>query len=226
MRHHLASSIVTTAFVSATVLGGCAGERRDRLSQDPIGYVADPAAVTRDAPWGEAATVDVVLSEFAFAPSELAFEAGKPYRLKLRNEGRATHYFVSEDFFKSIAVRQLVTADGVVEDAHLESIVLPPGTDKALAFVPMRTGTFELVCTAPLHDLFGMTGTIRIDSAEFSAAEGAVRGQIASASNGREASAAGWPGLWLPASRSRDVGAHSGAEPGRGALSDLPQSSG
>ena len=57
------------------------------------------------ADWDNAEVVRVEMSEFAH-PSNLTFEAGKPYILQLVNVGAVEHEFVAEGFFSSVAWRK------------------------------------------------------------------------------------------------------------------------
>ena len=98
----------------------------------------------------------------AFSPATLTFRAGAPYRLILENAGGRTHFFVSQAFFKSIAARELRSGGEAVSAPRLEKIALEPGAAKELWFVATETGAFDLVCTAFLHETFGMTGSIQV----------------------------------------------------------------
>ena len=57
---------------------------------------------------------------------------------------------------------RLITRSGETARPNLKSIALAPGEAKDLEFVPVRTGAYELECTAPLHSVLGMHGTILI----------------------------------------------------------------
>lgn len=146
----------------AFALAGCAAGE-DVLATSGAGYLEDPAAVVAGADWSRAERIDVGLSEFEFAPSDLRLQHGKPYRLHLENDGNVTHYFVSAEFFKAIAVARLETPAGTLEAPRLQSIAVPPGAAKELYFVPVARGAYDLECTAPLHALFGMVGRISIE---------------------------------------------------------------
>ncbi len=142
-------------------VGGCAGAH-DVFGDPGAGYVGDARERVASAEWPRAETLTVVLSEYAFSPGTLTFRAGTPYRLRIENGGNSTHFFVSDGFFKAIAPGRLITRSGETAQPYLKSIALAPGEVKDLEFVPVRTGVYELECTAPLHAAFGMHGTILI----------------------------------------------------------------
>lgn len=155
MHRHLLSAIALSA------LTACAsGDVVHKAA--PEGYLQDVSARVAAADWSKAQTVEVTLSDYAFTPGALTFEAGKPYRLLLRNQGSSTHTFTSLGFFQAIAAQKLVSATG--EDAlpYIEKIEVPSGGSKELTFVPVRAGSYPLECSVFLHDAFGMTGDITI----------------------------------------------------------------
>jgi uncharacterized cupredoxin-like copper-binding protein len=113
--------------------------------------------------WSKAEQRKVVLDEFEFRPANLVFKKDQPYELTLTNEGGVAHSFVAPAFFDAIAVQGLIFADGEVKMPVLKSLAFQPGETKTLVFVPLKAGGYPLVCTQPLHETFGMTGTIRIE---------------------------------------------------------------
>ena len=147
---------------SLAVLAGCAAGGDVVLDKPGAGYVRDNAATTRAADWSRAETVAVTPSEFQFAPDRLTFRKNVPYRLRLRNTRERDHTFVSEGFFKAIAGTKLVSGDGEVARPYLASITAPPGSEKTLFFVAVRTGAYDLKRSVFLHEAFGMDGEITV----------------------------------------------------------------
>jgi uncharacterized cupredoxin-like copper-binding protein len=96
-------------------------------------------------------------------PSSLNFHEGHPYKLHLTNTGNQVHDFASKPFFQAIAAARLVTPGNTIPLPRLESIAVRPGEAKDLYFVAERPGTYPFKCTEPLHAMFGMTGTVRIE---------------------------------------------------------------
>jgi uncharacterized cupredoxin-like copper-binding protein len=144
------------------VLAGCSALRTDVRSEAPPGYQADAASKTASVDWSKVQTVTVGTNEYNYLPSSLNFEAGKPYRLHLGNSGSKSHTFSSGPFFKSIAARRLTTKDGAVEAPFIQELVVAPGQAADLEFVALTPGNYPLVCNEPLHEVFGMSGTIHV----------------------------------------------------------------
>ncbi len=131
---------------------------------EPTGdRMAELGRIVAAVDWSKAEARTVVLDAFGFSPASLTFRVDQPYELTLSNEGGGAHNFVAPAFFDAIAAKRLVFAVGEVGMPLLRSIALEAGETKTLTFVPLEAGEFRLICDQPLHELFGMEGTIRIE---------------------------------------------------------------
>jgi uncharacterized cupredoxin-like copper-binding protein len=117
---------------------------------------------TASVDWSKVQTVSVGMDEYDYMPSSLSLDAGKAYRLHIENSGGKSHTFSSEPFFKSIAVRRLKTREGTVEGPFIQELVVESGQAADLEFVALNPGDYALVCNEPLHEIFGMEGTIHV----------------------------------------------------------------
>jgi uncharacterized cupredoxin-like copper-binding protein len=125
-------------------------------------YVANAADFVEAANWEEMQEVTVELDEFSFTPSELTFEAGVPYELKLRNVGQEKHYFTAHEFYRAIATRKAESVQSEVKVPYFTALEVYPGQEIELYFVPVLPGTFELFCEIEGHADAGMRGTITV----------------------------------------------------------------
>lgn len=103
----------------------------------------------------------------AFAPSQLSFEAGKPYLLRIVNPATNVekHYFAVEglgNFYKAIATRKIETSEAEYKAPHFEAVELLIGGSLDLYFVPVLPGTYDIVCIIPGHKDRGMFGRATI----------------------------------------------------------------
>ena len=92
------------AAAAALAVAACAGV----LPEPPTTHAEFISEVTVDlatVDWAGARQAKVTLLEYAFAPRELVFHEGVPYRLLLTNIGSADHYFTAPHFFRAIVVR-------------------------------------------------------------------------------------------------------------------------
>ena len=101
--------------------------------------------------------VEVVLSNFAFAPSDLRIPAGRPVALVLRNDGSGGHDFAAPEFF---AAARVDPADAA--KLRRGRVEVPKGRTVTLRLVA-APGRYALKCSHFLHAGFGMTGSITVD---------------------------------------------------------------
>ncbi len=141
-----------TAF-AAIALSLLAGGGAAAASPAPT-QVADAAV-----DFTHAETVEVTLSNFAFAPGELHLQAGKPYLLKLVDSASGGHDFSAPAFFAAAA---LAPADAAkVAKGKIE---LKGGETVTVGLVP-AAGDFPLSCTHFGHGALGMKGKIVVQVA-------------------------------------------------------------
>jgi uncharacterized cupredoxin-like copper-binding protein len=153
---------VLLLLTSSLFLAAC-GAGEDGFVEPTGDQLAELSAIVEAVDWSNAEERTVVLDEFKFSPADLTFKVNQPYELTLSNEGGVGHNFVSPAFFSAIAVKGLVFADGEVNLPLLDSVALEAGETNILIFVPLKGGTFPLVCDQPLHETFGMEGTVTIE---------------------------------------------------------------
>lgn len=127
-------------------------------------YVRDASERVKAADWSKMETVTVTMTDFAFNPARLAFRQGVPYKLVIENRGAQKHYFTSDGFFRAVATRKLQSNnDGEIKAPYFSAIEVYPGRSLDLYFIPVRTGSYPLVCTIEGHAGMGMTGEVRIE---------------------------------------------------------------
>ena len=103
----------------------------------------------------KAERVVLVEAEYRFAPSRLTFRVGSTYRLHVENRGKELHEFTAPAFLKTVEV---VNPEALSPDGT--ELVVEPGEEKDLDFVPKQAGQFPFYCAD--HDWAGMTGEILV----------------------------------------------------------------
>jgi uncharacterized cupredoxin-like copper-binding protein len=146
------------------VLGACTAKNSYESvgAASGTGIPSDMRAVIAQTDWSDPEPFILRLNEYEFIPPQLVFRSGRPYRLHMENTGNKAHSFVSEGFFRSIAVKQVVTPQGTVETPVIRRIELAADEQQDITFVPLSPGRYELECDEPLHAIFGMTGRIEV----------------------------------------------------------------
>jgi uncharacterized cupredoxin-like copper-binding protein len=104
----------------------------------------------------KAETVTLVETEYGFAPNRLTFRVGSAYRLHVENRGKELHEFTAPAFLKTVEI-----ANPEALNPEGTEIVVQPGEEKDLYFVPRQAGRFPFICAD--HDWAGMTGDIVVE---------------------------------------------------------------
>ena len=122
-----------------------------------IGLVITTNAVAADAPAAHQ-DVQIVLSNFSFAPSMLRLQRNMSTTLHLKNTASGGHAFSSPELFAAVAVAP--EDAGKITGGKIE---IAAGGSVDITVMPMTAGTFPVVCTHFLHQSFGMHGTAVIE---------------------------------------------------------------
>jgi uncharacterized cupredoxin-like copper-binding protein len=121
--------------------------------------------------WDQRTVVTVNMVEsgpttMSFSPNRLTFEAGKPYVLRIVNPaGNGKHYFSPKglgNFYQAIATRKIETSQAEYKAPYFNEVELMVGGSLDLYFVPVLPGTYDILCTIPGHEGFGMTAQVTI----------------------------------------------------------------
>lgn len=127
-------------------------------------HVRDAADRVKAADWSKMKTITVTMTDYAFNPPSVVFHQGVPYKLVIENKGSQKHYFTAEHFFRAIATRKLQSnTDGEVKAPYFSAIEVYPGRSLDLYFIPVKAGSYPLICTIEGHEGMGMKGVIRIE---------------------------------------------------------------
>lgn len=120
-------------------------------------FVSALAAAQPAPDWARAAAVEVRLSSFDYAPSQIRLKAGQPVRLRLINTASGGHDFTAKRFFAAASIRsddRAAIKEGRVELRGHES--------REILLVP-KAGRYPLKCTHTFHKALGMSGTIVVN---------------------------------------------------------------
>ncbi len=119
--------------------------------------------------WTKATRVEITAEEtsensFRFSPSSVQFLAGQPYILVMKSPqtNQEKHYFHAPDFYKAIATRKAQTSEAEYKAPYFDDFELKVNGELELYFVPVRPGTYSLLCTITGHKEKGMEGTLTI----------------------------------------------------------------
>jgi plastocyanin len=107
----------------------------------------------------QAATTEVVLANFSFAPEELHLHAGQSTTIHFVNKGSGGHDFTAAEFF-SAATMDAANRAKIGGAKGQVSLGKNEGIDVTL--IP-KAGTYKAHCSHFMHSSLGMTGKIIVD---------------------------------------------------------------
>ncbi|MBI4543700.1 MAG: hypothetical protein HY703_00715 [Gemmatimonadetes bacterium] len=162
--------VLCGTLVASMALGGC-DEGEVVTEPEPEGPVKASEWLA-SVNWDQRTVVTLNMVEAAdgrllFSPNQLAFEAGKPYVLRMVNgaSNKAKHYVSPEglgNFYQAIATRKIETSQAEYKAAYFNEVELMVGGSLDLYFVPVLAGTYDILCTIPGHKELGMTARFTI----------------------------------------------------------------
>jgi uncharacterized cupredoxin-like copper-binding protein len=106
---------------------------------------------------GSTETINISLTDYAFAPAALDLKAGTTYHLHLSNGGSKDHDFNAPEFF----VASQIAPD---DQAKIKrgKIAIDKGQEIDIEVTPGATGSYSFTCTHFMHNMMGMHGTITV----------------------------------------------------------------
>ena len=113
-------------------------------------------AVTGPAAAQSAETINISLSDYAFAPAALELKAGTAYHLHFTNAGSKDHDFTAPEFFAAAQVApddqaKIRRGKVAVDKGHEVDVTVTPAA-----------GNYKASCTHFMHSMMGMHGTIAV----------------------------------------------------------------
>jgi plastocyanin len=117
--------------------------------------LASPAAAQPD--WSHAQSVEVQLSNFAFAPDHLRLPHGEAIVLHLVNNASGGHNFAAPEFFAAATI----APDDAAKIQH--GAVELRGHQSVDIHLVAATGHYHLHCSHTMHTAFGMSGEINVE---------------------------------------------------------------
>ncbi len=109
----------------------------------------------------EPVVATLVLNEYQFIPALLKLPKGRPIVLRLRNQGKEKHEFVTAAFE---AVEIEVHGSGIeVGGKGITEIELEPGRKVEITLPALAAGQYDIICEATGHLDRGMKATLVVE---------------------------------------------------------------
>jgi hypothetical protein len=110
---------------------------------DTKGFVTNQAEVVAAADWKEAFIIEIQIRQNEFNPAIIRLFQGEPYILIVENRDQIPHILASTEFFKTTAIRKVLTEKEEISGANLIGLHLSPGEIKEIHFVPVLDGWYD-----------------------------------------------------------------------------------
>jgi uncharacterized cupredoxin-like copper-binding protein len=107
-------------------------------------------------------TIEVGMSEMAYAPASIEVKRGEQIRFVIRNTGADDH-----EFLLATTAENLKHAKAMMENPHMEhdepnGVRLAPKKSAEILWRFTKAGTFEYSCLIPGHREAGMIGRVTV----------------------------------------------------------------
>ncbi|MDA0241321.1 MAG: hypothetical protein O3A84_15045 [Proteobacteria bacterium] len=111
--------------------------------------IENPAEIVDAVDWEVAETFNIDIRQGEFRPTIIRLLQGEPYIMVIENRDDVDHLFVAKEFFRTIAIRKMVTDEKEIKIDRLTGINVEPGRITELHFVPVRDGWYPFEDAAP-----------------------------------------------------------------------------
>jgi uncharacterized cupredoxin-like copper-binding protein len=103
--------------------------------------------------------VEIVIHYSKFEPSEITVPVGVPVTITLRNDDPIDHEWIVGD--EAIHAVHRVGTEPLHPDRPTE-VVIPAMSSQTTVITFESTGRLQFICHLPLHESYGMVGTVTI----------------------------------------------------------------
>ena len=103
--------------------------------------------------------VEIVIHYSKFQPSEITVPVGVPVTITLRNEDPIDHEWIVGD--EAVHAVHRVGTEPLHPDRPTE-VVIPAMSSQSTVVTFESTGSLRFICHLPLHESYGMVGTVTI----------------------------------------------------------------
>jgi len=128
------------------MLGACSGVTGNSDVFEYIdagGTVMKPQEIVDAVDWDQALVFQIDIRQNEFRPMIVHLFQGEPYIMVVENRDDTAHLFAAPEFFRTTAIRKIVTEKEEIKGVNLIALNLKPGEIKEVHFVPVRDGWYD-----------------------------------------------------------------------------------
>ena len=143
---HLRIALLALVLVASVSLSGCArimGGEDVYEFVDRKGTVLKPREIIDAVDWDQALVFEIDIRQNEFRPSIIHLFQGEPYIMVEENRDDEDHMLAAPSFFRTVAIRKIVTEKEEISGVNLLALGLKPGEIKEVHFVPVRDGWYD-----------------------------------------------------------------------------------
>ena len=134
------------AVVTAVLVPGCSrvtGGADVYEFVDRKGTVIKPQQIIDAVDWDQALVFEIDIRQNEFRPAIVHLFQGEPYIMVVENRDEVDHMLAAPEFFRTTAIRKIVTEKEEITGVNLLALSLKPGEIKEIHFVPVRDGWYD-----------------------------------------------------------------------------------
>jgi len=109
-----------------------------------------------------ARTIEVEMTEMAFAPDKLEVKRGEQIKFVIRNAGKENHEFLLATTAENLKHAEVMKKHPEMEHDDPNGVRLAPTKSAEILWRFTKRGTFEFSCLIPNHREYGMVGTVTV----------------------------------------------------------------
>jgi uncharacterized cupredoxin-like copper-binding protein len=109
-----------------------------------------------------ARTIEVGMTEMAYAPARIEVKRGEQIRFVIRNIGAADHEFLLATTEENLKHGEAMQKNPDMEHAEPNGVRLAPEKSAEIVWKFTKAGTFEYSCLIPGHREAGMIGQVLV----------------------------------------------------------------
>jgi hypothetical protein len=143
---YLRLAVLVLALVAGAALPGCSritGGEDVYEFVDRKGTVLKPQQIVEAVDWDQALVFEIDIRQNEFRPSIVHLFQGEPYIMVVENRDDHDHMLAAPSFFRTVAIRKIVTEREEITGVNLLALSLKPGEIKEVHFVPVRDGWYD-----------------------------------------------------------------------------------
>jgi len=152
-RTTLAAVVILFAATPVMRASAHSGHQHDHESYS-AGQPGDPKKPSR--------TIEIEMTEMAFAPFKIEVKRGEQIKFVIRNVGKEDHEFLLATTAENLKHAEFMRKHPDMEHDDPNGVRVSPNKSAEILWRFTKRGTFEYACLIPNHREYGMVGEVAV----------------------------------------------------------------